>query len=60
MNITQFSLWMLAGIERRASIVAYDTINLLQKLNIVTMFQQNSVDYCWKIMIFVNIFRSFQ
>ena len=32
MSITKFSLWMIAGIGRRASIVAYDIINSLQKI----------------------------
>ena len=32
MNIKKISLWMIAGIGRRASIVAYDIINLLQKI----------------------------
>ena len=32
MNINFFSLWMIAGIGRRVSIVAYDIINLLQKI----------------------------
>ena len=32
MNITKFALWMIVGIGRRALIVAYDIINLLQKI----------------------------
>ena len=32
MNIKKISLWMIAGIGWRASIVAYDIINLLQKI----------------------------
>ena len=37
MNITKFSLWMIAGIRWRDLIVAYDIIHC-KKLNIVTMF----------------------